>query len=801
MLTYDEFQAFVQAEVDRFAEQWLNTEQNEAVQAAPSPPVFIVAGPGTGKTTVLALRVLKHIFVDNYPPDSIMATTFTKKAASELRSRILSWGVATQEKAKEQAEIDGNKQRIQWLKSLDINQVKTGTLDSLAEEMIADDRQPGEITPTVIEDFMAKGLLRKNVMFTRGRYRNQTLQTHLDKFNRQHPGVSSFSSKLKACYSFSDRIIHDGVDINAYSNQSLGHQILADIVNDYHNYLTNNQFMDFAILEQEILKRLRDGRLQSTTQNLRALLVDEFQDTNYLQEQIYYLLCQNSGAALTVVGDDDQSIYRFRGATVEIFADFSNRIQSVLGNQWNPTRINLINNYRSSERIVEFFNHFIAADPSFQGARVPNKQPCIAAANWINAPNQNIPVLGMFRRDVQELADDICTLLNDIFRGNGRTINISNNQHFTIQCNSNGGDFGDAVLLAGKVQEVTQAGRNRLPLLVRQQLNNNRVDVFNPRGRDFATIPEVMQCLGIMLECIDPGGTLQNSIRSIRPTTVTTLNNWRDSGRQFAQFNPIPNLPNTNSLQKFLNDWRDRNAPNMNKWPSEWPLLELLFTVVSWFPRFQRSPEGQIYLETIARTIAEASQVSNYRSAILSGTNYDNHSVKDAIREVFEPIAEGDVDVDEEIMPYVPRAVFPIMTIHQAKGLEFPLVIVDVGSDFTRNHKAQRYVRFPDEIPDLHLTEDKLANFSPVGQARLQRTAIDRAFDDLTRQYFVAKSRPQHILLLVGLTTQLNWRPQQNSYQVSSVATGDLRNGGRTYNFVPAEQWTPNSPANTIALI
>jgi DNA helicase-2/ATP-dependent DNA helicase PcrA len=801
-LTYNEFQLCIQNSISKFSQNWLNPEQDDAVRALPSPPVFIVAGPGTGKTTVLALRVLKHIFVDDYSPDSIMATTFTKKAASELRSRILSWGVATQQEALTQAQHQGNQQRVQLLQSLDINQVKTGTLDSLAEEMIADDRQPGEITPTVIEGFMAKGLLRKNVMFTNGRHNSNTLQTHLRNFNRQFPRVNSFSSKLKVCHSFADRVIHDGVDINAYSNQGQGHQILAHIVDDYHNYLTNNLLMDFALLEREMFNRLQEGRLQSTTENLNALLVDEFQDTNYLQEQIYYLLCQNSGAALTVVGDDDQSIYRFRGATVEIFANFSNRIQTVLGTQWNPTRINLINNYRSSERIVELFNHFINADPSFQGARVPNKQPCIASANWANEPNQNIPVLGMFRTNVQDLANDICELLADIFQGNGRAINISNNQHFVIQSNPNGGDFGDAVLLAGKVQEVTQNGRNRFPLLVRQQLNNYGVEIFNPRGRDFATIPEVTQCLGIMLECIDPNATLQNSITSIKNATMTTLNNWRDAGRQFAQSNPIPNLPPNNSLQQFMNDWAQRNAPNMNNWPSEWPLLELLFTVASWFPLFQTSPEGQIYIETIARTITEASQVSSYGSMIKNeGTVYDDKSVKDAIREVFEPIAEGEVEVDEDIMPYVPRAVFPVMTVHQAKGLEFPLVIVDVGSDFSRNHPAQKYVRFPDQTPDLHLTEDELANYSPVGQARQQRTGIERAFDDITRQYFVAKSRPQHILILVGLTTQLNWRPNQNSYQVPSVATGDLRNGGRNYNFVPAGQWTSNSPANTIALI
>lgn len=793
-LTYNEFQTCVQSSVPRFASNWLNTQQNEAVSACPFPPVFIVAGPGTGKTTVLALRVLRHIFVDEFPPESIIATTFTRKAAAELRSRILSWGVVTQQAAISYAQAIGNHVVLQWLETLDINKVQTGTLDALCEDMLADDRQPGEITPTVIEGFMAKGLLRRQVMFANGWHNNGTLTTHLGGFNRQFPGVDAFSSRLKICHSFADRALHDSIDLNAYSMQGGGHQATANVVQEYHQYLANNQLVDFALLEQTILERLQTGRLTATTQALNALLVDEFQDTNYLQEQIYYSLCQNSEAALTVVGDDDQSIYRFRGATVEIFADFENRVQSALGANWVPHRVNLVENYRSSERIVELCNHFVASEPSFLPARAPGKNYCVASAPWASDPQQNLPVFGMFRRTVQELADDLYAFLHDVFRGNGRTIATAGDQ-ILIQRNPNG-DFGDAVLLSPKVREVTEGGRERLPLFMRNRMAGQ---IFNPRGRQLAEIPEVAQCLGVMLECIDPGikpNRVQDSITSMKPATKGLLDNWRAAGQQFAQSNPQPS-----GLQQFIADWAARNAPNMNSWPSEWPVLELLFTVVSWFPVFQRTPEGQVYLEAIARTIAEASQVSQYRSTIRHGTNYDAQSVKDAIREIFEPIAEGEADVDEEIMPYVPKSVFPIMTIHQAKGLEFPLVIVDVGSDYKTDHRTQRDFRYPENGANVHLTEDELANFSPVGPARQQRDAQERAFDDLRRLFFVAKSRPQHVLLLVGLSTQLTFDNKKNSYKVRSVATGDLVNGVRSYTFESAINWSPASSTNTIALI
>ena len=803
-LTLRELQDCIQASVPSFSARWLNADQEQAVAAPPSPPVFIVAGPGSGKTTVLALRVLKHIFVDGFPPDGIMATTFTRKAAKELRSRILGWGVLVHGEVSRRARQAADAGRVAWLEATDLNAVRTGTLDSLAEVMIEDDRHPGEITPAVIENFMATGLLRREVMFAGGWYRNPDLETHLATFTPSFPGMRVFAEKLKVSHSFADRVLHDTVDLTAYAAAGTGYNCLRQVVQNYHAYLTRAQLMDFALLEQSVLARLQNCRLTAATDKLQALLVDEFQDTNYLQEQIYYELCRRSEAALTVVGDDDQSIYRFRGATVEIFSDFENRLQAALGPWWRPQRLDLSVNYRSTGRIVNFCNHFIAAEPDFQAARARSKRACSAQGPY---GGLDFPVLGMFRQNADDLADALCALLGDIFGGTGRTINVANGQQLRIT-KGPGGDFGDAVLLAPSVVELTENTNGRpptvrLPLLVRQRLHAKYgIQVFNPRGRPLSEIPEVARLLGLMLECIDPAGRIQNALTTLRQSADAMLNRWRAQARQFIASNPSPT-----GLAQFVSDWGTRSAAPGSKWPREWPLLELMFTLVTWFPDLQRTPEGQVYLEAVARAIAEAAQISTFESTLLfQGKQYDDQSVKEALREVFETIAEREVEVDEEVMPYVPRSHFPIMTIHQAKGLEFPLVIVDVGSAFRTNHASQRQSRYPDKGGAVHLTEDHCAPYSPVGPARTGRTQVQRAFDDLRRLFYVAKSRPHSVLLLVGLTTQLA-NPGATPH-VLSVATGDLYvpPGGatgaqRAYQFAPANQWSSSSPDNFVALI
>lgn len=754
-----------------------NDRQRECILFPTSPDLMIVAGPGSGKTTVLVLRALKHLIVDGILPEEIVITTFTKKAAAELRSRLISWGIPLIAHFHRVATEKGHRETARHLSISDVNSFATGTLDSLCEQWTGRMRRPGEIPPVMIENFAARQIYSRH--FFGAIYRNQSnkaaLDSYLSNYTWEGDVPSSQGEAVETAKILIDRLVQDCVDLEKYSKaggkHSKARNLIAGSVSDLHDFMRSKGQYDFALLESDFLRKLGDTELEKKLDRFRVVLIDEYQDTNPLQEAIYFKLAHDFHSSVTIVGDDDQSLYRFRGATVELFRDFRDRFSKYTGRKKAEARF-LVENYRSTNHIVEFCNQFIVNDLNFIPARVtPPKPPIVAAGT---NKSKQIPVLGMFRPSSEELAEDLAELLDDIFRNGGKRIPGIG----TLLCGDpQQGDFADAVLMSHSVNEFGRAAfgnppKARLPWLLRQSLNQRGISVFNPRGRALKDILDVRILLGIISLCIDPQGSLLSNL-----TTFTDIKNeilaWRGDAESFINDNPQPSTPH--SLRQFVTAWQTGTpqAKGMKgEWPREWPVLDLLYKLMTWLPKFQNDPEFQVYLEAITRSVTQAIAFSPYQGSIIREGIHHSRSRESVLRDILSPIAQDVIEVDEELLTHVPRNHVNFMTIHQSKGLEFPLVIVDIGSEFSRNHPKQRFKRFPDSPSNVAQMEDDLAPYSNVGSLRVKRAAIDRTFEDLIRLYYVAYSRPQTAIILVGHTNLLRYNTA-----ISHVATFWQQNG------------------------
>ena len=747
-----------------------NPEQEAGITAVLSAPTFLVAGPGTGKTTVLTLRILKLITCDQIPPGAILATTFTVKAAAELRSRILGWGYPLIEALLADKSLKAAERA--WLHSVDLNQVVTGTLDSLCQEALSQHRAPGMQHPVMIDTFLANTVMIRQGLFPERLHATDHAEgSNLDAWLLSLRNDAKFGWNLGAkrdlLMSLWDRLHQDQVDKNQLGKSSIPSDVspsVDKVLEGYLQYLLDNGWLDFAMLEHETLSRLRAGDLDDWAKSFSIVMVDEYQDSNLLQEQIYFTLCQRSGAALTVVGDDDQSLYRFRGATVEIFTQFPTRYAAFFGKP-EPKPIFLNTNYRSTSPIIDFVNGFIGRDSSYQTVRVASKPP-------IEGPmvKHGLPILGIFRDNLDELAESVAEFLAKVSSTGYRMTDGS------VLIFGANGHLGDCCLLAGSPREYKSAPpptpRNpdpqpepRLPGLLRDALEHHGHHIFNPRGRPLGELLLVQQLGGLVLEALDPRGMIQATDavqKRMGRDTQRLFPIWRDEGRLLARGNA--------SLKKLIEGWaqRDPGRPGY-QWPRSVSVLELLYSIIHFLPELHDDPEGQVYLEVFTRQLTAMSLLSGFEGRVAHDPNNPElgaASVRDLLCDWLSPIADGTVEVDEDMLGSFPTGHLPVLSIHQSKGLEFPLVLVDVGADFRSNHHAHAFKRFPKEGGASHNLEDLLRPLSGLKGSNF-RSGKDRAFDDLERLYFVAFSRAQEVLVLVGLNQT---RPQGGN--IPNVASG-----------------------------
>ena len=302
--------------------QELNPVQRQSV-CAMNGPVLVVAGPGSGKTRVLTYRIA-YLIQQGVPPSSILALTFTNKAAREMKERI--------------AKVVGP----------GANQVWAGTFHSIFAKILRIEAEKIGYPPhfTIYDTDDTKSVLGAIVK-----------EMNLDKTvyapNVIRNRISSAKSNLitPTLYASNEELLQQDRAAKRPHTHLLYQQ--------YAERCKRSGAMDFDDLLYrfyELLHRNPDQVLEKYRQKFRYLLVDEFQDTNHLQYAIVRKLVHypESPRNICVVGDDAQSIYAFRGATIQNILDFEADFKS-----HHIQVFKLEQNYRSTDHIVQAANTVI----------------------------------------------------------------------------------------------------------------------------------------------------------------------------------------------------------------------------------------------------------------------------------------------------------------------------------------------------------------------------------------------------------------------------------------------------------
>ena len=640
------------------------------------------------------------------------------------------------------------------------------------------------------------------------KYRNEKLVEYLKELSGKTK-LEEPSKMSEILMEIKNRIFYDQINFDELyekTQENSGPRLALDCIKEYENTLKNRNTIDFAMLESNFLEKLKNNELDLFLDEIKIVLIDEYQDTNLIQEDIYFTIAKSAlenDGNITVVGDDDQSLYRFRGATVDLFTNYQKRVKDKLS--IDVEEINLTTNYRSTENIINHCNQFAELDREYQKARVENKPKIIAP----DFDRDKMPILGMFRNNPEMLARDLSRLIDNLvnkgeseikvlqvldeeyYKKVNGNINIANLQKIKqesikagkneekikIKLDSDYGSASDIAILSYSPKEMQYGNRSFLHHL-RKNLKRLRkpIEMFNPRGIDLQEIDVVAIFCGLILECIDPEGSIQNSDKTIPNLARRNMIRWRFKAKDYIKLNPEPHEPI--SLNDFVTRWQLRRPypESINgieqHWPKNASLMELAYKLTTWIEELQDDVEGIVYLEAITKSITQTGFFNDYHSNISFKTPIDEReSVLEAIWNIFIPLSTGGVSIDESLLETLPDDRINVLSIHQSKGLEFPLVIVDVGSRFKTNDIRTQRLRFPKTLPDKKTIEDTIRQHSILGES--ERSEKDRSFDDLTRLYFVAFSRAESVLLLIGLNSAIEGYNEKNDhFDIPNIALG-----------------------------
>lgn len=342
----------------------LNTQQKRAVDTV-AGPVMVIAGPGTGKTQILSRRVA-NIMTNHYTnPEEIVCLTYTEAGASEMLDRLE--GLIGEE---------GRKVRVSTIHAFCSELILRNSEIFGGQPKIISTAAKYEILKEIMDEYVIEGnplyknsgkrysakdqLLELFYKMKRENLNKEDFEKEIDEYfkmiDSSIPGDDLYS-KFKYARNTKDKKAGDYKDNAINELQENNKKLLAgvDIVEKYSNDISDHNYFDFDDMILWTIQKLEedDDFQRSVSDTIKYLFVDEFQDTSVVQNKLVDLLVKGEkNPNIFVVGDDDQSIYRFQGVSADNIRDFDRKYQ--------PTKIILEENYRSSQAIIDASRQLIS---------------------------------------------------------------------------------------------------------------------------------------------------------------------------------------------------------------------------------------------------------------------------------------------------------------------------------------------------------------------------------------------------------------------------------------------------------
>lgn len=370
-----------------------NVSQDSAIKHGDGP-CLVLAGPGSGKTYVLTNRILCLIKEKHINPANILVLTFTRAAANEMKQRFL---------------------KLSKENSLHLYDEPTfGTFHSVFFDILKTNF--GYNSKSIIDAEVERDTLYKTV--SKFKFNNIS--------NSQIPQILSDIKNYKLCIEKNEKYVPQSLNTRRFNN----------IYKLYNQELYNQRKLDFSDMVYKCYELLKDNKavLKQYQNKYKYILIDEFQDINNLQYELIKLICKNKN--IFVVGDDDQSIYKFRGSHPKIIHDYLKDFK-------DSKVIYLNENYRCAKQIVNYSKYVINHNiDRFTKNLVPKRDEVgkIEIKSFNDSYDENkyiIDLINNYRMHGKKLSDIAILYRTNVLSNSIRSFLNKYNIHYTMKNDTN----------------------------------------------------------------------------------------------------------------------------------------------------------------------------------------------------------------------------------------------------------------------------------------------------------------------------------------------------------------------------